>query len=343
VSASQRRLGLLFVLVGPPGAGKNALMNEVLPQLPNLRQLPTATTRAIRPTEKQGREHLFVSRNEFEHMIANNLLIEHQEVHGQWYGIPRASVENAIDHEEDLIADIDVLGATYLRSIYPDNTVLIFIAPPSIEDLETRMRTRGETEDEIAKRMRRVKMEMEYLPECDYLILNEKLEESAETLKGIILAERSRRTLLNERNQRQLPRHKFAYMTLVIPACGEEVLCQIESPHFPLVPLAQGEYPHEAALRALEQSFDLHPHTENLYEAEPDEKWSSVILPIALETERHEHYQQFTFVYLYLMPERIPAPAGWAWTGYQELGLSGEVSRIIAEQRDRSLRSVEEC
>jgi guanylate kinase len=318
-------------------------MNEVLPQLPNLRQLPTATTRAIRPTEKQGREHLFVSRDEFENMITNNLLIEHQEVHGQWYGIPRASVENAINREEDLIADIEVLGATYLRSIYPDNTVLIFIAPPSIEDLETRMRTRGETEAEIAKRMRRVNMEMEYLPECDYLIVNERLEESAETLKGIILAERSRRTLLNERSQRQLPRHKFAYMALVIPICGEEVLYQTEAPHFPVVPLSQGEYPHEGALRALEQNFTIQPTAENLYEAEPDEQWSNVILPVALETESQEHFQQFTFVYLYLMPERIPAPAGWAWTGHQELELSGEVSRIITELRDHSFRSVEEC
>jgi guanylate kinase len=330
-------------LVGPPGAGKNALMNEVLPQLANLRQLPTATTRAMRPTEQQGREHLFISKDEFEQMIENKLLIEHQEVHGQWYGIPRASVEDAINREEDLIADIDVLGATYLRSVYPDNTVLIFIAPPSIEDLEKRMRARGETEAEIAKRMRRVKMEMEYLPQCDYLILNEKLEDSAEILKAIILAERSRRALINERSQRQLPRHKFAFMTVVIPVCGEEVLHRTEIPHFPVVPLAQGEYPHEAALRALAQSLAIHTEVENLHEPPSDDQWSDVILPVNLETKSQEHFQQFTFVYLYRMAERIPAPAGWQWVNYQGLELSNEINQIIADLRDHSLRSIEEC
>src|SRR5687768_9229270 len=160
--SSQRRLGLLFVLVGPPGVGKNTLMNAVLERFSDLKQLPTATTRPPRPSEQQGREHLFVDHDEFGRMIRANALIESQEVHGEWYGMPRATVEQAIDHEQDLIADIDVKGATYLRVIYPDNAVLIFIQPASTEDLRTQMQSRGDPVDEIEKRMRRVEMEMQY-------------------------------------------------------------------------------------------------------------------------------------------------------------------------------------
>ncbi len=115
--------GLLFVIVGPAGVGKNALMNSVLDRVSDLRQLPTATTRGIRPDEQAGREHLFVSVGEFQRMIADNELLENQEVHGNFYGVPRLTVEQAIAQEHDLIADIDVLGATALHNNFPDHTV----------------------------------------------------------------------------------------------------------------------------------------------------------------------------------------------------------------------------
>ncbi|HEX2908532.1 MAG TPA: guanylate kinase, partial [Phototrophicaceae bacterium] len=241
MSTPQPRQGLLFILIGPPGVGKNALMNAVLARVNNLKQLPTATTRAIRPTEQPGREHLFVTRDEFQQLITDRALIEWQVVHGELYGMPRATVEEAITQEHDLIADIDVLGATYLRSLYPDNAVLIFIQPPSLDALKKRMETRGEKPEEIAKRLRRVDMEMQYAPLCDYLIINADLDEASEILYAIVLAERSRRALLNLRVERDLPRHKFTYMTTVIPVHNGEVLCRDGEPHFPTIPITQGE------------------------------------------------------------------------------------------------------
>jgi guanylate kinase len=190
-----RRWGILFVLVGPPGAGKNALMNVVLQRLGRLRQLPTATTRSQRPTETQGREHLFVSIEEFQRMNADGELVESQPVHNHMYGTPRATLEKAFAAEDDLIADIDVYGATKLRNTYPDNTVLIFIRPSSVEVLAQRMEERGENAEEIDLRLRRVAMELQFAPQCDYLITNDDFDSAAAMLEGIVLAEFSRRDI----------------------------------------------------------------------------------------------------------------------------------------------------
>ena len=142
--------GLLFLVIGPPGVGKNALMNDALKHFDDLRQLATATTRRPRPTEQEGREHLFVTPETFREMIARNELLEWQEVHpNKFYGVPRASIENALASGEKLIADIDVLGATYIRSLYPGQVVLIYIEPPSVAVLEERMQQRGENRADI--------------------------------------------------------------------------------------------------------------------------------------------------------------------------------------------------
>lgn len=188
--------GLLFVLVGPPGAGKNTLMNNVLSRITDLQQLPTATTRPIRPTEQQGREHLFVDDREFQRMSDNHELLEQQIVHGRQYGIPRKTVEDSLAKEQDLIADIEVLGAKILRNTYGERAILVFIQPSSTDELRYRMQIRGEAEAEIEKRLRRVEMEMQFAPECDYLVINDSIERASEILYAIVLAERSRRDLL---------------------------------------------------------------------------------------------------------------------------------------------------
>lgn len=189
--------GLLFVMVGPAGVGKNAIMNEVLRHLPDLQQLPTATTRPMRETEQQGREHLFVSETEFHAMEDRHELIESQVVHNHFYGTPRRTIEEAMRDERDMIADIEVLGATYLHTAFPNNIVLIFVEPPSTDELVARMTQRGETEQEIQTRLQRVEMEMQYAPQCDYLITNYRnhLDQSSSILEAIITAERSRRAL----------------------------------------------------------------------------------------------------------------------------------------------------
>ncbi len=314
MTVSHKRRGLLFFLVGPSAVGKNTLMKSVLAKpVGNLRQLPTATTRPIRPGERQGREHLFVTHEEFQQLIAGNALIEHQKIYGDdLYGIPRATVEAAIEANEDLIADIEVLGATYLRAVYPDNVILIFIAPSSVDDLLQRIQKRDtETEEEIASRMERVNMEMAYAPLCDYLIVNADAQAAAQTLWGIILAENSRRALLNLRVERNLPRHRFAFAATVLPCYRTEVLYAIDEPHFPTALLSLGEWPHEAALRALSQALNITTSAERLSETQLGA--GNFVPPIAVQSRHCEHYEQIVFVYQYRLPNRIEASEGWKW------------------------------
>lgn len=306
-------------------------MNAVLSRVNNLRQFPTATTRARRPNEQPGREHLFVTRDEFQKLIDSKALIEWQVVHGELYGMPRATVEEAITTEHDLIADIEVLGATYLRSLYPDNAVLVFIQPPSLDELKKRMETRGERPEEITKRLRRVDMEMQYAPLCDYLITNEVLEDASEILYAIILAERSRSALLNLRVERNLPRRQFTYVTTVIPVYGSDVLCHDGEPHFPTTALTHGEFPHDAALRAIRQELGLAASADSL---SGDRNAGRFMLPVATETAEQEHFQQFVFVYLYLMPQRLMPPDSWHWMPSEQAGLPQEVQDIISSSHN---------
>lgn len=211
----QSARGLLFVMVGPGGAGKNALMNRVMQQQSLITQLATATTRPMRSNEQQGREHLFVTLEEFQMMIADGKLLEHQEVTpGRWYGIPRESVEDKLNHGSHLIADIDIYGARILRETYPDDTVLIFVTVPG-ETLEERMlvlRERMEQRREdhhtdqsdkrVIQRLERAKtVELPFAEECDYLIVNDDLEAATAQLAQIIatkIAERATREAANE-------------------------------------------------------------------------------------------------------------------------------------------------
>lgn len=186
--------GLIFILVGPGGAGKNSLMKTVLPRFDHLGQIPTATTRAPRAGEQEGREHLFVSTEGFHDLIAQGALIEHEEVHpGKFYGVPRSVVERAITQGHDLIADVELAGAAKIRAAYPRNTVLIFIAPPSLDVLESRMKERGENAHAIGERLARAERDMTFQAECDYVIVNADFEQASERLYQIMTDERERR------------------------------------------------------------------------------------------------------------------------------------------------------
>ncbi len=195
-------MGHLFVLVGPPGVGKNAIMKPVMERTGHLVQLPTATTRDIRPTEQEGREHFFLTPEAFNRLIRDKALIEHQEVHGNLYGMRRDTVNDAVwDAECDRIADVDVLGALDLKELHPDNVTLIFVKPPSVEVLRDRMNERGETGESIEKRMKRVDMELSLAEKCDYLVINDVFEDAVEVVCSIVVAERSRRAMLQLRMQ----------------------------------------------------------------------------------------------------------------------------------------------
>jgi guanylate kinase len=307
---SKKRLGLLFVLVGPGGVGKNTLMHNALAKQENLRQLPTATTRNPRPGEQEGREHLFVSEEQFRQMISQDQLLEWQEVHpGRFYGVPRFTVERAMQDEIDLIADIEVVGASILRSAYPDNAVLIFIAPSGQDDdtaitlLRRRMEDRGDNLAEIEKRLQRARMEMAYAPTCDYLIVNEQIEDAALMLNSIIVAERSRRALLNLRASANLPRHRINYSVEVQRVT--EWPTSLATPHAePLLRgrILRGELPHEAAVRLLKAETATVAGGRFVSAMR---EHAGFIAPSGVRQVEHEYFDDLIYEYTYLVEANV--------------------------------------
>lgn len=187
--------GILFVLVGPAGVGKNTIIALVMAKLPQLRRLPTATTREPRPEEQEGREHFFMSLKEFELMVALGELVEHQEVHpGKFYGTLRKLTHDQLGAGALLIADIDIIGAKALKDAFPDYIVSIFIAPMSMDSLEQRLRQRGNMpEEEIQDRLSRAIYELDHAAECDYRVINDTLDQCVEEVIAIIHREIARR------------------------------------------------------------------------------------------------------------------------------------------------------
>ena len=192
-----------MVMIGPGGAGKNAIMKAIIKHYANIQQLATATTRDMRSGEKQGREHLFVSPQQFEAMIAKGELLEHQEVTpGKFYGIPRQTVADCLKNAEVRIADIEVLGAEKLARAYPDNVVQVFVTVPgeTIDEqnkvLEKRMRGRADDATDIQHRLERARrLELPYQSQCDYVVVNGALAAAIDSTRAIVEKELSRRGL----------------------------------------------------------------------------------------------------------------------------------------------------
>ena len=193
--------GIIFVLVGPGGAGKNAIMQAIIRDEPEIQQLATATTRPMRADEAQGREHLFVSRQRFQDMIRAGELLEHQEVTpGKFYGVPRGAVRDCLRRRQIRIADIEPLGAKRLVESFPQHTVQIFVTVPGatlagqLDLLERRMRQRDDGATDIDERLQRAKtLELPYQKHCDYIVVNEDLERAISQTRGIIRCEREKR------------------------------------------------------------------------------------------------------------------------------------------------------
>ena len=184
----------LFILVGPSGTGKNTLLQGTIKQVEDLTQMPTTTTRSPRPDELGNVQHFFISDQEFDQLIQQNSFVEWQVIHGNRYGNLKSTVEQVVNSGKDYIADVDVTGALSLKKIYPHNVILIFVLTPSMKVLEHRIRQRGNiSDDEVRFRLSRAEFEISFMPKCDYVIINDKLEATLEGLRAIILAERSRR------------------------------------------------------------------------------------------------------------------------------------------------------
>lgn len=190
-----RRRGLLFILSSPSGAGKSTISRKLLADEPQLTFSVSATTRTPRPGEEDGREYFFRSREEFEAMIAAGDLLEHAEVFENLYGTPIAPVEAAIGEGRDVLFDIDWQGGQQIaNSSLQDTVVSVFILPPSLAELEGRLKGRAQDSDEIiAGRMAKSMGEINHWSEYDYILVNRDLDECAAEVAGILKAERLRR------------------------------------------------------------------------------------------------------------------------------------------------------
>lgn len=189
------RKGLLLILSSPSGAGKSTLTRMLMAWDGSMRFSVSATTRAPRPGEQDGREYFFRSRPEFEAMVAEGQMLEHAEVFGNFYGTPRGPVEANMRDGRDTVFDIDWQGGQQIRnSALGRDVVSIFVLPPSIAELDRRLRSRGQDSDEvIAGRMAKSRDEISHWAEYDYVLVNEDLEATFERLQTILEAERMRR------------------------------------------------------------------------------------------------------------------------------------------------------
>ncbi|MDR5652918.1 guanylate kinase [Ruixingdingia sedimenti] len=190
-----QRRGLLLILSSPSGAGKSTLAHRLMTWDPTIRFSVSATTRAPRPGEADGREYHFRTRDEFEGMVAAGQMLEHAEVFGNLYGTPRAPVEEAMLDGRDTLFDVDWQGGQQIRnSALGAEVVSVFILPPSIAALEYRLHARAQDSAEvIAGRMARARDEISHWAEYDYVLVNTDLDAAAADLRAIVTAERLRR------------------------------------------------------------------------------------------------------------------------------------------------------
>jgi len=178
--------GNLIVISAPSGSGKTSLANRALEEIPKLKFSVSHTTRKPRPGERDQVEYFFVSEKEFEEMIGQGTFLEHARVYGNYYGTSRAFVDEQLSVGYDVLLDLDVQGAAQVKKSYPE-AILVFVFPPSLEVLKTRLKNRGLDDPSIIdKRLRIAKKEIQYYTNYQYVIINRKIEESLVELKSII-------------------------------------------------------------------------------------------------------------------------------------------------------------
>ncbi len=184
---------LLITLVGPSGTGKSTLAARLLGEFPEFKLSVSYTTRAPRPGDVDGREYHFVDRGRFSDMIARDLFLEWAEVHGNYYGTSREPVAAARGVYRGMVFDVDYQGARQIRARTGD-ILGVFVLPPSMEELERRLRRRGtDTDDVIKRRLRMAAAEIEHYGVFDYLVVNDSVDRAYDELRSIVVAERARR------------------------------------------------------------------------------------------------------------------------------------------------------
>ena len=184
--------GILIVVSGFSGAGKGTIMKALLERYDNYALSISATTRNPRPGEEEGKAYFFKTTEEFEKMIAEQELIEYANYVGNYYGTPKAYVEEQLRAGKDVILEIEIQGALKVKEKFP-NTLLLFVTPPSAEELRKRLEGRGtETQEVIDGRMKRAIEEAEYMDQYDYLVVNDELDVCVEEMHHLIQGEHER-------------------------------------------------------------------------------------------------------------------------------------------------------
>ena len=185
-----KRRGILFIVSSPSGAGKSTISRKLLASDPGLEMSVSATTRPPRPGEVDGKDYHFVNLDQFREMVAQNEFLEWAHVHGNRYGTSRATIEEKIAKGMDVILEIDFQGAVQIKRIFA-NAVLIFILPPSMDELRARLQRRGEDSPEVIElRLENSAQEMAQANEFDYVIINQLFDKALFDLKAIVHAQR---------------------------------------------------------------------------------------------------------------------------------------------------------
>ena len=189
---SAKTTGNIYLIAAPSGAGKSSLVNALLAQEPGITLSISCTTRPIRPGEVNGKHYHFVSKEEYNRLRDSNNLLEHAEVHSNFYGTPAQPVRQALEKGQDVLLEIDWQGARQVREHFP-NAIGVFILPPSIEELEQRLRKRGQDSEEIiARRVEAAEHEIAPVRDCQYAIINEDFDTALQQLLSIVQASRLR-------------------------------------------------------------------------------------------------------------------------------------------------------
>lgn len=179
----------MIVLTGPSGVGKGTLVRELLQRHPRLYLSISVTTRSPRPGEIEGKQYYFVSRNQFEQMVARSELLEWAEFAGNYYGTPLVPVEEKISQGKCVLLEIELEGARKIHKVFP-SALRIFIRPPSLSELERRLRGRSQDSDEaIARRLCRAQQELNAADEFDLQIINDNFEAALNHIEAAVLAE----------------------------------------------------------------------------------------------------------------------------------------------------------
>ncbi len=198
--ARSGRTGVLFVMTGASGVGKDTIRQAALPTLDNLFFSISATTRSRRPGEVHGKQYFFHEKAAFETLIESDALLEHAEYVGDHYGTPAAPVAEALASGQDVLLELELVGAREVKRRLPQ-AIMIFIAPPSLSELERRLRGRGtDSESRIQKRLARAREEIRAVQEFDYAVINDTLPTAVRDFCSVVYAERARTKRLSRRD-----------------------------------------------------------------------------------------------------------------------------------------------